>query len=66
MILLHFTVVKTDKEQFKVKIGTAPDGTPITINTLKVGQGSPLVLVHGFGGGLGSPLSFLFILFPLS
>jgi pimeloyl-ACP methyl ester carboxylesterase len=37
-----------------VKIGTTDSGAPIAINTLKVGTGEPLVLVHGFGGGIGS------------
>jgi len=41
------TGIKTPFEQFYVDIGG------YHINTLKMGSGTPLVMIHGFGGGIG-------------
>jgi len=45
--LILQTALKTPFEQYYVDIGGH------RVNTIKMGSGTPLVMVHGFGGGIG-------------
>ena len=55
----HFSVSGVKFEQSLIKVNDPKTKEPMYINTIKAGEGPPLVLLHGFAAGVGFWVGFV-------